>query len=216
MAFKAEYNAAVARSSAHADKMAQLQQIEAQLVQHVREIGRLREELRGLAAAEAAYDTERAAWLALLKQRDDLVQAQYESLTATSGRLTRSASLARAATLTKLASATEPRRSSRCRPFCSHARPLASRPAVWDLGRFTSRQLNVLDNHEQMPRIDGRGCEAEMLIKRDRLVVLGVNSERAHANDVRHLHRTAERVEQKAGADGAALPLSVNGKTREH
>jgi chromosome segregation protein len=69
--------------------MAQLQQIDAQLAQHVRETGRLREELRGLTAVEDQYIRERSAWLGLLKQRDDLIQAQCESLTSSSGGLIR-------------------------------------------------------------------------------------------------------------------------------
>jgi hypothetical protein len=88
-AFKVEYNAAVARSSAHADKMSQFRKIEAQLAQHVRETSRLREELRGLTAAETEYTKERAAWLALIKQRDDLIQTQCESLTSSSDGLIR-------------------------------------------------------------------------------------------------------------------------------
>jgi hypothetical protein len=83
-AFKADYNAAVARSSTHAERMTQLRKIEEQLAGHVRETARLREELRGLQTAEDVYETERRAWLALRRERDELIRAQCASLTASS------------------------------------------------------------------------------------------------------------------------------------
>jgi chromosome segregation protein len=84
-AFKTSYEAAVQRSSAHSEKMKQLRDIEEQLDKHVRETARVRDELRNLAAAEAGYRTERDAWEALLKERDDLLDAQCKRLTASSG-----------------------------------------------------------------------------------------------------------------------------------
>jgi len=79
--FKKLYEAAVQRSSVHSDKMKQLQTTEEQLAKHSREISRTREELRTLAAAEAAYYSQRDAWQALLKERDDLLEAQCNILT---------------------------------------------------------------------------------------------------------------------------------------
>lgn len=84
-AFKTAYDAAVQRSSAHGEKMKQLKDIEDQLSKHVRDTTRVREELRGLAAAEAGYRAEREAWEALLKERDDLLDAQCKTLTESSG-----------------------------------------------------------------------------------------------------------------------------------
>lgn len=84
-AFKVSYNAAVQRSSAHSEKMRQLRDVEEQLDKHVRETSRVRDELRSLAAAEAAYRAEREAWERLLKERDDLLEAQCQSLTLSSG-----------------------------------------------------------------------------------------------------------------------------------
>jgi chromosome segregation protein len=81
-AFRNAYDDAVRRSSAHSEKMAQLQNIEEQLANHVRETTRVRNELRGLAAAEAAYRVERNAWEQLLKDRDDLLDTQCQELTA--------------------------------------------------------------------------------------------------------------------------------------
>jgi ABC-type molybdenum transport system ATPase subunit/photorepair protein PhrA len=83
--FKAAYGAAVQRSSAHSEKMKQLRDIEEQLDKHVRETARVREELRNLAAAETGYRTEREAWEALLRERDDLLEAQCIRLTQSSG-----------------------------------------------------------------------------------------------------------------------------------
>jgi chromosome segregation protein len=87
--FKADYRAAVARSSAHADKMDQLGQIEEHLAVHVRETARLREELRGLEAAETAYEAECRAWRTLQQERDELLQTQCMSLTSSSDGLIR-------------------------------------------------------------------------------------------------------------------------------
>ena len=83
--FKNLYDAAVQRSSAHSEKLKQLQDIEDQLGKHIRETARVREELRTLAAAEAVYRSERDAWEALLKERDDLPDAQCKTLTKSSG-----------------------------------------------------------------------------------------------------------------------------------
>jgi chromosome segregation protein len=83
--FKAAYDAAVLRSSAHSERMKQLKEIEEQLSAHLRETTRVREELRSLAAAESAYGIERDAWLALLRKRDDLLDAQCKGLTESSG-----------------------------------------------------------------------------------------------------------------------------------
>jgi energy-coupling factor transporter ATP-binding protein EcfA2 len=84
-AFKSAYDAAVQRSSAHSERMKQLRGIEEQLAGHVRETSRIRDELRSLATADAAYRAERQAWEALQKDRDDLLEAQCAELTASSG-----------------------------------------------------------------------------------------------------------------------------------
>jgi type III restriction enzyme len=79
--FRKAYDAAVLRSSAHIEKMKQLQAIESQLARHVRETARVREELRTLSAADAAYRTEREGWESLLNERDDILNAQCKKLT---------------------------------------------------------------------------------------------------------------------------------------
>jgi chromosome segregation protein len=84
-AFKIAYDAAVSRSSAHSEKMKQLKDIEEHLSAHVRDSTRLRDEFRSLVSAESAYVIERDAWIALLKKRDDLIDAQCKGLTQTSG-----------------------------------------------------------------------------------------------------------------------------------
>lgn len=84
-AFRIAYNAAVQRSSAHTEKMKQLKDIEDQLNKHVRETARLRDELRTLTNADAAYRTERDAWKSLLVVRDELLETQCIALTESSG-----------------------------------------------------------------------------------------------------------------------------------
>jgi len=84
-AFRTSYEAAVQRSSAHKEKLKQLKEIEEQLSKHVRETARVREEIRALTNAEAAYSTEREAWATLLRERDDLLEAQCRALTESSG-----------------------------------------------------------------------------------------------------------------------------------
>ncbi|HVW07491.1 MAG TPA: AAA family ATPase [Bryobacteraceae bacterium] len=83
--FRSAYDSAAVRSSAHKEKMKQLQTIEDQLATQARETARMRDELRGLASAETAYRTERHGWEALLKERDDLLDAQCKTLTQNSG-----------------------------------------------------------------------------------------------------------------------------------
>jgi chromosome segregation protein len=84
-AFKAAYEAAVQRSSAHSEKVKQLKTIEEQVDKHTRETDRVRDELRVLATTEATYRAEWDAWQALLKERDDVLNAQCEGLTEDSG-----------------------------------------------------------------------------------------------------------------------------------
>ncbi|MDO8732119.1 MAG: AAA family ATPase [Actinomycetota bacterium] len=84
-AFKTSYEAAVQRSSAHSEKMKQLRDIEEQLDQHVRDMARVRDELRSLTAAETGYQVEREAWETLLRDHDDLLDAQCQGLTQSSG-----------------------------------------------------------------------------------------------------------------------------------
>ena len=83
-AFRKQFDAAVERSSSHSKRIRQLRDIEEQLDRHVRETSRVRDELRSLTAAENTYDTERAAWASLLNERDNLLTAQCDGLTASS------------------------------------------------------------------------------------------------------------------------------------
>jgi len=62
-----------------------LRDIEEQLEQTRPRDGASTDELRNLAAAEAGYRTEREAWEALLRERDDLLEAQCTRLTQSSG-----------------------------------------------------------------------------------------------------------------------------------
>jgi len=84
-AARAAYNAAVQRSSTNGEKLKQLKVIEDQLALHARETARVTEELRTLANVESTYQAERTAWLALIKERDDLIEAQCARLTESSG-----------------------------------------------------------------------------------------------------------------------------------
>ena len=83
--FRASYDAAVLRSSAHRQKMEQLKAIEEQHQTHIRATSRVREELRSLANAEAAHRAEREAWEALMDERDDALEEQCAKLTTDSG-----------------------------------------------------------------------------------------------------------------------------------
>ena len=83
--FRAAYDAAVLRSSAHRQKMEQLKAIEERHQAHVRETGRVREELRSLASAEATHRAEREAWEDLMDERDDALDEQCAKLTSNSG-----------------------------------------------------------------------------------------------------------------------------------
>lgn len=83
-AARTEYDAAVARSATHSDKLKQLKTIEDQLAAHSRETAGVAEELRSVEGAEALYEAIRASWLAKLKERDDLLDEQCERLTSSS------------------------------------------------------------------------------------------------------------------------------------
>jgi chromosome segregation protein len=79
--FRAAYNAAVQRSSAHKERVEQLQAIEARLAAHIRETRKLQDELKSLQAAEAQYVEQRAAWLQALREQDDVLSTQCRALT---------------------------------------------------------------------------------------------------------------------------------------
>jgi type III restriction enzyme len=83
-AFKTQYDAAVTRSSAHSEKMAQLKRVEEELAQHGLETARIRDELATLASVEAVYLEERKAWEMLLADRAKLLEAQCNRLTESS------------------------------------------------------------------------------------------------------------------------------------
>ena len=83
--FRVAYDAAVQRSSAHSQQMEQLRLIERRLSEHRRETNRLREELKGLLNAEKEYLSERGAWHALSRERDELIDRQCQELTENSG-----------------------------------------------------------------------------------------------------------------------------------
>jgi chromosome segregation protein len=80
-AFKAKYQEAVDRSSAHRQQMEQLRTIEERLALHVRETARLREEMTTLVTAESTYSRARDEWEALLRRQDDLLDRQCAALT---------------------------------------------------------------------------------------------------------------------------------------
>jgi hypothetical protein len=63
--------------------------------------------------------------------------------------------------------------------FCEES---SSRPRPLPL--LSSGEANVFDDHEKMAGVGRRRSEAEMPIKGGRLVILGVNSNRADADHV--------------------------------
>ena len=87
--FSKAYDAAVQRSSTHREKMEQLKAIEEQLQVHVRETGRVKEELQSLEMADETHCDEREAWEILISERDGALDAQCEKLTVDSGRAIR-------------------------------------------------------------------------------------------------------------------------------
>lgn len=85
VAARTEYDAAVARSATHSDKLKQLKSIEDQLAVHARETATVLEEIRAVEGAEAAYEANRKSWVDKLKERDDLLDEQCGRLTTSSG-----------------------------------------------------------------------------------------------------------------------------------
>ncbi|TLU70660.1 TrlF family AAA-like ATPase [Lichenicoccus roseus] len=82
--FRANYSAAVQRSSAHKEKMAELEGINARLNQHHDETVRTQEQIAALRGTEDEYASERTAWVALRSDHDHLMDAQCQVLTANS------------------------------------------------------------------------------------------------------------------------------------
>jgi chromosome segregation protein len=79
--FRDAYEAAVKRSSAHRERMEQLQAIESRLSAFQRETTRLNDELKSLKTAADIYAAERQGWHDLKTERDGLFDAQCQKLT---------------------------------------------------------------------------------------------------------------------------------------
>ncbi|MDQ1470573.1 MAG: hypothetical protein QOJ99_2053 [Bryobacterales bacterium] len=82
--FRDAYEAAIQRSSAHKEKMEQLQSIEKTLATRQKETARLNDELKSLKTAADAYAAERTAWHAARAERDALLDTQCQALTTSS------------------------------------------------------------------------------------------------------------------------------------
>ena len=67
-----------------------------------------------------------------------------------------------------------------------------------------------------MPRVRRRRREAKVSIESGGLLILRMNGERTNADQIHHLKRASEHVEQQSGANTPALRLGMNGKTREY
>ena len=80
-AFRDAYDAAINRSSAHRERMEQLQTIETRLSVYLKETARLNEELKSLKTAGDIYAAERQGWHKLRAERDGLFDLQCEKLT---------------------------------------------------------------------------------------------------------------------------------------
>ena len=82
--FREAYDAAVRRSSAHTEKMEQLQSIEKTLLSRQKETARLNDELKSLKTAADVYAAERLAWHDARDARDALLDMQCQALTKSS------------------------------------------------------------------------------------------------------------------------------------
>jgi type III restriction enzyme len=80
-AFKQAYLDATQRSSAHKERVVELEQINARLNQHLTETARIQEQLSGLQGVEAQYAAERASWIAHREEYDRLMDRQCQVLT---------------------------------------------------------------------------------------------------------------------------------------
>lgn len=87
--FQARYAEAVQRSSSHTEKIQQLRELEAKLVELAEETTRVRETLATLTTAEESYIKARDEWLAAQTERDNLIERECAELTARSGGLIR-------------------------------------------------------------------------------------------------------------------------------
>ena len=80
-AFREAYEAAVKRSSAHRERMEQLQTIEGRLSAFQKETARLGDEQKSLKTAGDVYAAERQGWNELKAERDRLFDVQCQKLT---------------------------------------------------------------------------------------------------------------------------------------
>ena len=80
-AFKRAYLEAMQRSSAHKERVAELEQLNTRLNQHHIETSRIQEQLNGLQGAETEFETERASWVSLRQEQDRLMDGQCGVLT---------------------------------------------------------------------------------------------------------------------------------------
>ncbi len=79
--FKQAYFAAMQRSSAHKERVTELEQLNTRLNQYHTETARLQEQLKGLQGVEEQYEAERAAWISHRQDHDRLMDEQCQVLT---------------------------------------------------------------------------------------------------------------------------------------
>lgn len=79
--YRARYEAAAQRSSAHRERLQELQRVDELLARHIRESARVSDELNELAHAEREYSRERTAWEAQLQGRQALIERECTLLT---------------------------------------------------------------------------------------------------------------------------------------
>jgi len=80
-AFRKAYLDAMQRSSAHKERVVELEQINTRLNQHLTETARIQEQLNGLQGVEAQYVAEHTAWIMHGEEYDRLMDGQCQVLT---------------------------------------------------------------------------------------------------------------------------------------
>ncbi len=81
---------------------------------------------------------------------------------------------------------------------------------------WAGREANILEQHEEMPRVSWRWHKSEMLIEGHGAIVLCMYGKCAYADDIGNLKRTTKRIEQKPATNSAPLHVRADREPGEN
>jgi len=74
---------------------------------------------------------------------------------------------------------------------------------------------HVLEEHEEVQRVCGRGDKVESFVKPSRFLILGMHDDCPNPGNIGGLQCSQHGIFQQAGADALPLPMTIYGESRQ-